>query len=67
MKKHEKPRNFFSKGNGPHKNPDPKSSSEKLKTIRTNLLPETNFQTASYERSFSYLEKVYIFQEKIDF
>ena len=56
MKKHENHRNFFPKGNGPHKNPYANPPSEKLKTISTNLSPETNFQNASYETRFSYIE-----------
>ena len=43
---------LFSKGNGPHKNPYANPSSEKLKTIRTHLLPETDLEKQFSEKTF---------------
>ena len=48
----ENPRNFFSKGNGPHKNPDANPLCENSNHLRTHLLPETNFPKQFYEKTF---------------
>ena len=53
MKKHENHRNFFSKGNGPHKNPYANPSSENLKHRPAHMLPETDSEKQFYEKTCS--------------